>query len=202
MCRRTRPARPCLDRRPHGQPHLHHDAERTIHGMPLAALLGHGDAMLTSIDGTGPELGPENVCLIGARSYEAGEPALLHRLDVRVFAMKEVRRRGMAEVFAAALAIARRGTAGFGRSINLDALDPEEESPGSAPRCPGAWGVPGSPPRCGNCTTARPSWRGKSSSTTRAATARMRPPTPPARCSTRSRHASRNGRAIRSAARR
>ena len=46
-----------------------------IHGMPLAALLGHGDAALTSIDGTEAKLLPEHVCLIGVRSYEAGEAA-------------------------------------------------------------------------------------------------------------------------------
>lgn len=107
-----------------------------IHGMPLAALLGHGDAALTVIDGTGAKLRPEHVCLIGVRSYEAGEAALLHRLGVRVFEMDEVRRRGLAGVFDEALAIARQGTAGFGVSVDLDALDPEEE-PGVGTPVPG-----------------------------------------------------------------
>lgn len=98
-----------------------------IHGMPLAALLGHGETALTTIDGTGPKLRPEHVCLVGVRSFEAGEAALLHRLGVRVFAMEEVRRRGLAGVFDEALAIVRNGTAGFGVSIDLDALDPDEE---------------------------------------------------------------------------
>jgi len=98
-----------------------------IHGMPLACLLGHGDAALTAIDGAEAKLCPAQVCLIGVRSYEAGEAALLHRLGVRVFDMDEVRRRGLAEVFDEALAIVQRGTAGFGVSVDLDALDPEEE---------------------------------------------------------------------------
>lgn len=98
-----------------------------IHGMPLAVLLGHGEATLTSIDGSEAKLLPEHACLIGVRSYEAGEAALLHRLGVRVFEMDEVRRRGLAEVFDEALAIVRQGTAGFGVSVDLDALDPEEE---------------------------------------------------------------------------
>jgi arginase len=107
-----------------------------IHGMPLAALLGHGDAALTAIDGAEAKLRPEHVCLIGVRSYEAGEAALLRRLDVRVFEMDEVRRRGLAEVFDEALALVRQGTAGFGVSVDLDALDPAEE-PGVGTPVPG-----------------------------------------------------------------
>lgn len=107
-----------------------------IHGMPLASLLGHGDAALTTIDGAEAKLYPEHVCLIGVRSFETGEAALLHQLGVRVFDMEEVRRRGLAEVFDEALAIARQGTAGFGVSVDLDALDPEEE-PGVGTPVPG-----------------------------------------------------------------
>lgn len=110
-----------------------------IHGMPLAALLGHGDTALTSIDGAGAKLHPEHVCLIGVRSYEAGEAALLHQLGVRVFEMDEVRRRGLVAVFDEALTIVRHGTAGFGVSVDLDALDPEEE-PGVGTPVPGGLG--------------------------------------------------------------
>ncbi len=98
-----------------------------IHGMPLACLLGHGDAALTSIDGAEAKLHPEHVCLIGVRSFEAGEAALLHQLGVRVFDMEEIHRRGLAEIFDEALTIVRDGTAGFGVSVDLDALDPAEE---------------------------------------------------------------------------
>jgi arginase len=107
-----------------------------IHGMPLAVLLGHGEAALTTIDGPEAKLRPEHVCLIGVRSYEVGEAALLHRLGVRVFDMDEIRRRGLAAVFDEALAIVRQGTAGFGVSVDLDALDPMEE-PGVGSPVPG-----------------------------------------------------------------
>jgi len=107
-----------------------------IHGMPLACLLGHGDAVLTGINGPEAKLRPEHVCLIGVRSFEAGEAALLHRLGVRVFDMDEIRRRGLAGVFDEALAIVRQGTAGFGVSVDMDALDPEEE-PGVGSPVPG-----------------------------------------------------------------
>jgi arginase len=107
-----------------------------IHGMPLACLLGHGETALTRIGGAEAKLRPEQVCLIGVRSYEAGEAALLHRLGVRVYDMDEIRRRGLAEVFDEALAIVRQGTAGFGVSVDLDALDPGEE-PGVGTPVPG-----------------------------------------------------------------
>jgi arginase len=107
-----------------------------IHGMPLACLLGHGEATLTGIDGAEAKLRPEHVCLIGVRSFEAGEAALLHRLGVRVYDMEEIRRRGLSAVFDEALAIVRQGTAGFGVSVDLDALDPAEE-PGVGTPVPG-----------------------------------------------------------------
>jgi arginase len=50
--------------------------------------------------------------------------------------MADVRQRGLAAVFSAALAIVRRGTAGFGVSVDLDALDPEE-GPGVGTPVPG-----------------------------------------------------------------
>lgn len=109
---------------------------RQLHGMPLAVLLGHGEPALTSIDGEGAKLDPGHVCLIGVRSFEAGEAALLHRLGVRVFDMDEVRRRGLSAVFDEALALVRNGTAGFGVSVDLDALDPDEE-PGVGSPVPG-----------------------------------------------------------------
>lgn len=98
----------------------------TLHGMPVACLLGHGEEALTSIAARGPALRPEHICLIGVRSFEDGEAALLGRLGVRVILMEEIVRRGLDAVMDEALAIAATGTAGFGVSIDLDALDPIE----------------------------------------------------------------------------
>ena len=100
-----------------------------IHGMPLAVLLGHGERRLVDIGVPGPKLLPEHVCLVGIRSFEEGEAALLKRLGVRVFFMDEIKRRGIGPVMSEALAIAQRGTAAFGISIDLDAFSPGE-SPG------------------------------------------------------------------------
>lgn len=95
-----------------------------LHGMPLAALLGEGDNALAGLaDGM---LLPRHVCLVGVRSYEAQEAALLERLGVRVFGIEEIARRGLARVMDDALEIANEGTAGYGITLDVDALDPLE----------------------------------------------------------------------------
>jgi ornithine--oxo-acid transaminase len=92
-----------------------------IHGMPLAALLGIGDETLTGLPG--PHLDPAHVVIVGARSWEPEEPKLLEKLGVKIFYMPEVRARGLAAVMCDAMTIAREGTAGFGVSVDLDAMD-------------------------------------------------------------------------------
>lgn len=101
-----------------------------IHGMPLACLLGEGEAALTTLAGARPAVAPENLCLIGTRSFEPGEAALLARLGVRVIDAGEVGRIGFAAAFAEARAIAGAGTAGYGISLDIDAFDPAE-APGT-----------------------------------------------------------------------
>lgn len=97
-----------------------------IYGMPLAALLGHGDPAFTDCSHPGPKLKPEHVCVLGARSYEPGERTLLDRVGVRVIGMDEVRRLGQQAAFEQALAIVRRASAGYGMTVDLDALDPRD----------------------------------------------------------------------------
>jgi arginase len=99
-----------------------------IHGMPLACLLGHGHERLTHIASPLPKLLPQNVCLIGTRSFEEGEARLLQQLGVRIFSMEEIMRRGMEAVWQEALTIVQNQTTGFGISLDLDVLEPSEES--------------------------------------------------------------------------
>ena len=94
------------------------------HGMPAAVLLGHGEEQFLAVGGH--VVRPENLCYIGARSYESGEIALLRRLGVRIFKMEAVRRRGLDAVLTDALMIATSGTAGFGVTIDLDGFEPED----------------------------------------------------------------------------
>jgi arginase len=108
------------------------------HGMGAAALLGYGHAPFRAL--AGGVLRPEHLCYIGARSYEEGEIALLRRLGVRIIAMDEVKRRGMDAAMSEALAIATRGTAGFGLTIDLDGFDPTD-APGVGLREPDGFRV-------------------------------------------------------------
>jgi arginase len=105
-------------------------ASQQPHGMPLAALLGHGVPALIGVAGSFPKLRPEHVVLIGPRSWEPGEAALLERLGVRVMAADEVARRGFGACLAEARERVSRGTAGWGVSFDLDALDPAD-APGT-----------------------------------------------------------------------
>ncbi len=94
------------------------------HGMPLASLLGHGSAGMTHLYGWGGKLQAANVVVIGARSYEAPEKALLERLGVRIMFMEEVLERGFAACFDEARTIVKANTAGWGITFDLDGLDP------------------------------------------------------------------------------
>lgn len=108
------------------------------HGMPLAALLGQGDHALAGLaDGM---LLPRHVAMVGVRSYEAEEAELLARLGVTVFGIEEVVRRGLTRVTQDALAIATDGTAGYGVTLDLDALDPREAP---AVATPASFGIRG-----------------------------------------------------------
>lgn len=95
-----------------------------LHGMPLAWLLGQSDDALYGLSSA--MVDPEHVALIGVRSFEPEEKERLERLGVRVFYIEEVRRRGLGAVSAEALHIATAGTSGFGVSLDLDAVTPEE----------------------------------------------------------------------------
>ena len=95
-----------------------------IHGMPLAVLLGYGDARLTSL--VSPVLKPQNVCVVAARSYETEEKAFLEKLNVRIFYQQEIRRRGLSAVLRDAKQQVTQSTVGFGVSLDLDSIDPLE----------------------------------------------------------------------------
>lgn len=101
-----------------------------LHGMPLACLLGYGEPALTQISNAAPKLKPEHVCLIGVRSFEEGEAKLLQRLKVRVFFMDEIKQRGLEAVMRDAIQIVTQGTVGFGLSLDIDSMDPQD-APGT-----------------------------------------------------------------------
>ena len=95
-----------------------------LHGMPLAWLLGQDDDPLYGL--ASGVLQPQQVCIVGVRSFEPEEAERLERLGVRVFHFEEVVRRGLSTVFSEALAIVTTGTERFGVSIDLDVITPME----------------------------------------------------------------------------
>ncbi len=107
-----------------------------IHGMPLAHLLGFGDADLASILGAKPAVLPEHVVLIGIRDIDRKEREFIRDSGVTAFTMRDIDERGMSTVAREALAIVNDGTAGFHVSFDVDGCDPEV-MPGSGTLVPG-----------------------------------------------------------------
>lgn len=103
---------------------------QNIHGMPLATLLGFGHPALTQLYRNEAKLNPQQVVLIGTRSYESGEENLLKKLGVTIYDMHCIEKNGLKNVIADAIAIATKNTVGFGVSIDLDAFDPTD-APGT-----------------------------------------------------------------------
>lgn len=92
------------------------------HGMPLAALLGYGIPEMAHLAKKQPILKPQNLALIGVRSFEKGEVALLKKLNVKIYYMDEVNERGLKAIIPEALAHITRGVSHYGVSLDLDAF--------------------------------------------------------------------------------
>lgn len=107
-----------------------------IHGMPLAALLGHGPKALTSLAGDGPALRPGDVAILGARDVDAAEVGLVKELGVRVYTMSELDQRGTSACLAEAIERVGAHTAGIHLSFDLDGVDPQH-APGVGTPVPG-----------------------------------------------------------------
>jgi arginase len=92
-----------------------------VHGMPLAAAFGvAGDAFAAAAY---PTPSVVRAALVGVRSLDPGERALVKELDVRVFTMSEIDRRGADEVVEEALQFVS-GASFVHVSLDLDAVDP------------------------------------------------------------------------------
>lgn len=97
-----------------------------IHGMPVAALLGHGDPRLTNIIHPYPKIQPHNLTLIGIRDYEPEEKALLDKLGVKVYEMADVNSLGFLFCLTNTMNDFCKRNIPFGISLDLDGLDPQE----------------------------------------------------------------------------
>jgi arginase len=95
-----------------------------VHGMVLAAALGLAGDRFRDDEWGLPALASGRVALVGVRSLDDGERALLQELDARVFTMSDVDRLGVEH--AVREAIAHAAGPGFVHvSLDMDAVDPE-----------------------------------------------------------------------------
>ena len=94
-----------------------------VHGMPLAAAL---DECGFTIEGfpEPPWVDPKHVALVGIRSLDPGEKELVRRMELAVFTMADIDKRGMPEVMDEAIGIVK-GANHVHLSLDVDVCDPE-----------------------------------------------------------------------------
>lgn len=97
------------------------------HGMPVAALLGHGDDRLNALYAPCHQLKPENLILLGVRSYEMAELTLLNKLGVSVIYQDQIQtQQQLASQLCSAYHTLGQRCSHVGISIDLDVLTPED----------------------------------------------------------------------------
>jgi len=97
-----------------------------VHGMPLAALLGHGDKAMAGIGGAHPALHPSQVALVGQRDLDDAERDHIRKWRLTALTMRALDERGLRAVMDEAIAVATRDTAGIWVSFDMDVIDPDE----------------------------------------------------------------------------
>ena len=106
-----------------------------LHGMPLAALCGHGAPELVDAGRPGPKLRPEDVVLFGVRDLDPGEQALIQEAGITTYTMRQIDERGLAPL--ALEALERLGHLDrLHVSLDMDSIDPRE-APGVGTQAPG-----------------------------------------------------------------
>lgn len=95
-----------------------------VHGMPFASVLGREPRRLARIGGRVPMVRPERCALVGVRNLDSREAQIVRESGVRVFTMRDIDERRMANVMKDALAVVTDSTEGFHVSFDMDFVDP------------------------------------------------------------------------------
>ncbi len=107
-----------------------------VHGMPVAALLGLGEAGLGSRLGWDKRrIRPERLVLFGTRTLDPGERRIIADLGIRMFTMSQIDQMGVTAAVHEAIQILG-GPGGIHVSLDMDAVDPLE-APGVGTPWPG-----------------------------------------------------------------
>lgn len=107
-----------------------------VHGMPVAALLGYGDKVMSGLSGGAAAIRASDLVLVGLRDLDAAERAHIKKWNLTAFTMRALDERGLRNVLEEAIAVATRDTAGLWVSFDMDVIDPEE-APGVGTAVPG-----------------------------------------------------------------
>ena len=94
-----------------------------IHGMVVSAALGLGHPELTDIGGFSPKLASQHFAIVGVRHIDPAEKENIQRLDVPVYTMMDVDRRGMDAVMTDVLG-RLQAVDHIHVSFDLDCVDP------------------------------------------------------------------------------
>jgi arginase len=95
-----------------------------IHGMPVATLLGYGHKQFTQLLNNKPKIKPENIILIGVRSFESAEQELLTKLGVKIYYQKDVIFHGLNKIIHDSYNYLQHKVDKIGFSIDVDGFDP------------------------------------------------------------------------------
>jgi arginase len=107
-----------------------------VHGMPVAALLGLGEAGLGSRLGWDKRrIRPERLVLFGTRTLDPGERRIIADLGIRMFTMSQIDQMGVTAAVREAISLLG-GPGGIHVSLDMDAVDPLE-APGVGTPWPG-----------------------------------------------------------------
>lgn len=94
-----------------------------IHGMPVSILLGYGMQNLINVGRSGPKLRANEIVLIGTRDLDYDERGMLRSSGIRIFTMRDIDERGIAQVIREAITCLS-GVQKIHVSLDMDALDP------------------------------------------------------------------------------
>lgn len=95
-----------------------------IHGMPLAVSMNVGHPALTNIYFDGIKVKPENVYILGGRDIDPGEFALADKLNLNMYTMEIVRKKGLDNILKEIIdKIKASKVDGVHLSFDIDVLD-------------------------------------------------------------------------------
>lgn len=95
-----------------------------IHGMPVSAIMGFGNELLSSIYSEQPKVLPQHVVLFGVRDIDPLEREIIERLNIKTFSYDEVMKLGVER----ALKQAKKYLKGIDKlhvSFDLDSMNPD-----------------------------------------------------------------------------